>query len=335
MNRTTQFHRMLCVVMAIGLSGGAALASTVSLGIDSGGVRPGVPFYLNVQVDQGTDVYAALFDLVYDGAFLELVDTNPALSGVQPSLELGPLLAPGGSPTPLSAAGRDDVDAGRAVLAVCRQSVPAGVTFSQPAQLLRVQMVAKMTGATHVDFSAHDLRDSNNMSIAGTLWVGLDIVSTSGDNNPPSAPVVAINPSQPMTNQNLVCSIVTPSTDLDGDNVTYTYAWFRDSAATGINVNTVPAANTMALEVWLCRVTPTDGKDNGPAGVASTTVGYIGDVNRDFKLDRQDLLELSFSWNRQAPDALLNPLADLNLDGHCDAADATLLWDEFTSGPTP
>ncbi|MBE7558690.1 hypothetical protein HS125_06990 [bacterium] len=138
-----------------------------------------------------------------------------------------------------------------------------------------------------------------------------------------------------MTNQNLVATIVTPSVDPDGDTVTYTYAWFKNGAPAGVSVNTVPAANTRALEVWLCRVTPSDGKINGPAGTASATIGYIGDVNRDFKVDRQDLLLLSFSWNRQAPDPLLHPLADLNLDGSCDAADLTLLWDETTHGPTP
>ncbi|MBE7558689.1 hypothetical protein HS125_06985 [bacterium] len=134
MNKSLSYHRMMWVGMAVVFLGGAAFASTVSLGIDGGGVQPGAPFYLNVSIDEGTDLYAALFDLVYDGDFFELVDTNPALSGVQPALELGPLLTPGGSPTPLSAAGRDELDAGRAVLAVCRQSAPAGVTFSQPAR---------------------------------------------------------------------------------------------------------------------------------------------------------------------------------------------------------
>jgi len=93
-------------------------------------------------------------------------------------------------------------------------------------------------------------------------------------NSPPTAPVVDVTPNTPFTSDNLVCSITTPSTDLDGDNVTYSYAWSKnDLIQPDLTTDTVDSFNTSKEEVWKCVVTPNDGTIDGPAAEDQVTIG--------------------------------------------------------------
>ena len=93
-----------------------------------------------------------------------------------------------------------------------------------------------------------------------------DQVTITGSNNPPSAPAVAISPILPTTADNLVCSIVTPSSDPDGDPLTYSYAWYKNGALQSqFTGNAVDSSYTTRGEVWKCVVTVTDGV-GGSAG---------------------------------------------------------------------
>ncbi len=78
-------------------------------------------------------------------------------------------------------------------------------------------------------------------------------------NSPPSSPVVAISPTEPVDGDDLVCDVVTPSTDADGDALTYTYSWEVDGSAAGISSETVPAGDTSVGETWTCSVVADDG----------------------------------------------------------------------------
>ena len=83
-------------------------------------------------------------------------------------------------------------------------------------------------------------------------------------NSPPSAPVVDVIPASPLTTDDLVCIIVTPSVDPDGDTVTYTYEWYKnDILQPEYTTNTVPASATTVGDVWKCVVTP-HGSDGPP-----------------------------------------------------------------------
>ena len=102
--------------------------------------------------------------------------------------------------------------------------------------------------------------------------VELGPVSITTRNTPPTAPVVSIGGATG-TFSDLTCSIDEPSTDIDGDFVSYGYAWSNNGEpVSGLTTDTVPASFTNRDEVWECAVTPFDGTEAGPTGRASVTI---------------------------------------------------------------
>jgi hypothetical protein len=79
----------------------------------------------------------------------------------------------------------------------------------------------------------------------------------------------------------LVCSIESPSTDDDLDPIAYTLAWdvdgspFSDAETSVLEGDTVPRDALGPEETWTCTVTPDDGDDSGPNGIASWTTDSI------------------------------------------------------------
>jgi len=91
-------------------------------------------------------------------------------------------------------------------------------------------------------------------------------------NSGPSQPTVTIAPSDPTTRQSFRCT-ASDSTDPDGDEVLYKYEWYKDGVLQPDRKwPGVTAQWTQPGETWRCVVTPTDGRDEGPAGEASVTV---------------------------------------------------------------
>jgi len=124
-------------------------------------------------------------------------------------------------------------------------------------------------------------------TLAGEVWrcvvtpddgiingpTGQDEVTIAQENSPPTAPVVDVTPDNPKTDDDLLSTITTPSTDADSDTVTYSYAWYKDDAFQGgLTGDTVGSANTSVGEVWRCVVTPNDGIINGPTGQDEVTI---------------------------------------------------------------
>ncbi|MFH1466575.1 MAG: right-handed parallel beta-helix repeat-containing protein [Pseudomonadota bacterium] len=96
---------------------------------------------------------------------------------------------------------------------------------------------------------------------------------------PPDAPGIAILPEGPVEDcDDLVCTVISPSTDPDGDAVTYSMTWTVDGTAWGAGEtttwpgDTVPAGTPRAGEVWTCTATPTDGLEEGIPGNASASI---------------------------------------------------------------
>jgi sugar lactone lactonase YvrE len=92
-------------------------------------------------------------------------------------------------------------------------------------------------------------------------------------NQPPTAAEIVISPSAPAAGTEFGVVLVTPSTDPDGDAVTYGYAWTVDGVAVALDGPTVPVGSARSPEVWGVTVTPTDGTDAGPSATASVTIG--------------------------------------------------------------
>jgi hypothetical protein len=103
--------------------------------------------------------------------------------------------------------------------------------------------------------SVSDGNDSVKSSIIFTLI-----------NHAPEIPKIAITPSEPKTTSDLTCNIINESFDSDGDQINYTYHWFKDGTEQTeyFNLSTISAAATTKGERWSCIVIPFDGITYGP-----------------------------------------------------------------------
>jgi len=91
-------------------------------------------------------------------------------------------------------------------------------------------------------------------------------------NAPPSAPGISIEPGAPLVTDVLRCEITSESVDPDGDQVSYTYEWVRNGSETGITEDFVNPQNTETNDLWVCKVVPFDGLEEGPSAEDSVTV---------------------------------------------------------------
>ena len=144
-------------------------------------------------------------------------------------------------------------------------------------------------------------------------------------NSPPTtAPVVDVTPDFPVTTDDLVCTITTPSTDPDGDPITYIYEWYKNGELQpDLTTDTVPASYTTEGDVWKCVVTPY-GSDPGPPGWDQVTIQNsppVLDPIGDKTVDEGALLQftvtasdpdipaqtLTYSASNLPPGATFNP----------------------------
>ena len=120
---------------------------------------------------------------------------------------------------------------------------------------------------------------------------GTPVASTAaiGANTAPTAPTIAIDPSNPDDSEDLLCEVSVESTDADGDTVTYSATWTQNGTSFGslststFTNDTVDAANTVDGDTWVCTVTPNDGDDDGSTDTASVEIINWAGV-RDFSV---------------------------------------------------
>lgn len=115
---------------------------------------------------------------------------------------------------------------------------------------------------------------ANDGELDSEPWVSEPITVL---NTPPTAPEVAFEPDPPLITSDLVCDVVVPSVDADGDALTYAFAFEVDGVAysgetltTHHSNDTIPAEQLLSDQEWTCSVTAFDGADVGPAGVATS-----------------------------------------------------------------
>ncbi len=87
-------------------------------------------------------------------------------------------------------------------------------------------------------------------------------------NTGPEAPDVLISPNEPVVANDLECTIENPSYDVDGDEVTYTYAWLKNGSPLGVAVPFLAWTVTEVSDQISCIVSPWDGFEDGPVGEA-------------------------------------------------------------------
>jgi hypothetical protein len=91
-------------------------------------------------------------------------------------------------------------------------------------------------------------------------------------NQPPTQPTISIEPNTPSTDNDLLCLITADSQDPEGGFVSYTYGWAVDTQPAGNDTQMVDSSMTSSGQMWACRVTPSDGTQSGPFGLASVTI---------------------------------------------------------------
>lgn len=107
------------------------------------------------------------------------------------------------------------------------------------------------------DGQASTVQDSSRISVLNTA---------------PSAFNVLISPSNPVEGINdLEC--IAQGNDVDGDSISFSYAWTVDGANTSYSTDTIPSSDISEGETWVCTVTPDDGIDSGTPNSASVLVG--------------------------------------------------------------
>jgi len=91
-------------------------------------------------------------------------------------------------------------------------------------------------------------------------------------NQIPTAPTVTFVDDSLDTADDIVVQ-ASGSTDLDGDSITYQYAWYQNGNSTSHTGNVLSSAHTQKGEIWSVRVTPNDGYQDGTFGEATIAIG--------------------------------------------------------------
>jgi len=95
-------------------------------------------------------------------------------------------------------------------------------------------------------------------------------------NTPPAAPEVKITPDDANNFGPITCTVLSATTDWDGDALSYTFAFFRNGSAwtgpveTGSRPgDTVGMDHTEIGDTWTCTAIANDGIDAGPVGASA------------------------------------------------------------------
>ncbi len=120
---------------------------------------------------------------------------------------------------------------------------------------------------------------------------------------PPSAPAVHIEPADPRNVDDLLCVIDVPSTDPQGDPLTYEFNWLVDGVASEDAIQTIHPGDTVPWvftgpgQVWTCEGRATDGDTYSSPGTDTVTIAtptvvsvYAGE-DHSCLIDTNDTLE--------------------------------------------
>jgi hypothetical protein len=134
--------------------------------------------------------------------------------------------------------------------------------------LVQSGAASTLSGASHFDrdevvYVTGNVDDGTESTTATSASITVS-------NSAPTAPVVAITPSDAASGDDLTCELVTESTDADGDPISYTFAWDVDGTAytdaTDSEMSSfVDGADVGGGETWTCEVGAGDGDAETPS----------------------------------------------------------------------
>jgi len=108
----------------------------------------------------------------------------------------------------------------------------------------------------------------------GTADSGRGVAEVTVQNSPPSAPQLVVEPDPALTGDDLTCRVAVPAVDPDGDEVGYTYGWWRNDRPLPLQADPArqPASVTSRGDRLKCAATPSDGSIPGPAASTERTI---------------------------------------------------------------
>jgi outer membrane protein assembly factor BamB len=111
-------------------------------------------------------------------------------------------------------------------------------------------------------------------STDGTDESGRAVAEVTVQNSPPGAPGLVIEPEVARTGDTLTCRVGVPAVDPDGDDVSYTFSWWRNErpVPSGAEPSRLPANLTSRGDRFRCAATPSDGALPGPAATIERTI---------------------------------------------------------------
>lgn len=155
-----------------------------------------------------------------------------------------------------------------------QEEIPSDISFSWESDIDGVFSTQGADSYGVIAFGFSGLTSgTHNITITATDSDGLSAIHTQTlmVNTPPPAPSVSISPAAPNNNDDLN-AIVIEQPDLDGDPISFTYAWLKNGALTSHTSTSVPASATNGNETWTIQVTPNDGYSDGAMAQTSVTV---------------------------------------------------------------
>lgn len=124
------------------------------------------------------------------------------------------------------------------------------------------------TGTTGATLSSGYVRgDTVTCSVTpgdGTDTGSVETASIVISNSRPEISSVSLSPDPADTDDTLSCTVGTV-TDVDGDTVTYTYAWYVNGSSVGVSATSLPTIYTTKNDTVYCLVTPNDSYESGTA----------------------------------------------------------------------
>jgi hypothetical protein len=108
-------------------------------------------------------------------------------------------------------------------------------------------------------------------------------------NTPPAVETVTLEPTVPLTTEDVVATVTVD--DEDGDTVTLAYSWHLGDAETGYQDAILPASATTRGDVWTLHITPSDDEKSGDEVLASVNIDNTAPVITSVILDETEVYE--------------------------------------------